>query len=293
MEINISSNVWKHRDGRTRGEFWDFEIARNKYNFYEFENKKGNALIVSPEGNPPHILSIYPNEDFIRIDNDGKIKYRLTIDGITLKNDSLSEGAEVIYSNGDKAIGEIYIDWLPIPKKIKEWMENGFPSNIAKNKILFQNGNYYYADGRHTKVINGKTEEQLIAERKASDAKAKAELKKQQAARAENEKNTKATQAFLNSVWGKRFTFNGYGDQYGNYNHGSSVLTFSSNHSDIWLDIAGTTQHFKIDHINGKEIWVKDIFAYVSSITIIPIKRNGKQAFKVSFYSLDTTYILY
>lgn len=209
---------------------------------------------------------------------------------------------KIIWDDGVKYEGRVYI---VKNKKDNRHYSECFPSLYANDplyfkkltvadNIVFVEGTRYGPDGNVEETYKeGWSNIEIEAARNKAAIAKQEEQRKQAQARAEKEKNTKATQAFLNSAWGKKFKFNGYGDQYGNYNHGSSVLTFSSNHSDIWLDIAGTTTHFKIDHINGEDIWVKDIFAYVSAVTITPIKRNGKQAFKVSFYSLDTTYILY
>ena len=173
-------------------------------------------------------------------------------------------------------------------------MENEFPSNIAK-ELQFNNGEYYYADGRSTKVINGKKEEQLIAEKKAAETKALTEREQQVKARAEKEKNTKATAAFLNSAWGKKFNFDGYHD--GNrYVHGSSVLRFSYDRSDIWLDVAGHTYHFIVDGVSdddGKSIRCREIGTAMPGVYISPITRNGKRAFKILFVFAELEYMLY
>ena len=293
MEICLHSHVIKYSDGTTSMEVWDFAIVGDN-GVYNFGNNKGHKLLVSSIGDNPGFKSIYPNGDFIEVSNSGAIKYKLTFDGIIIQNIPQKDATEITYKNGDKAIGDVSIGWQPVPKKIQQWMENEFPSNIAK-ELQFNNGEYYYADGRSTKVINGKKEEQLIAEKKAAETKALTEREQQVKARAEKEKNTKATAAFLNSAWGKKFNFDGYHD--GNrYVHGSSVLRFSYDRSDIWLDVAGHTYHFIVDGVSdddGKSIRCREIGTAMPGVYISPITRNGKRAFKILFVFAELEYMLY
>lgn len=250
----------------------------------------------------------WPNGDYCSLGLVQDIPYppyRLTLaDGTRIEKIVDNRFKKKMYlNNGDRFEGAVCFNkqikksgtdnYLIDDPSINPTSPQFFKKLTFNQDIVMEEGTYYKVDGSKMNYKDGYSNLELEAARNKAAIAKQEEQRKQAQARAEKEKNTKATQSFLNSAWGKKFTFNGYGDQYGNYNHGSSVLTFSSNHSDIWLDVAGTTTHFKIDHINGEDIWVKDIYAYVSAVTITPIKRNGKQAFKVKFYSLDTTYILY
>ena len=307
VNSQITSTIRTTSNGGFQSDLWEIKF------YGDHTNSEGVILTIYKEmgldsfGRKTELtLSkiTWPNGDYCSLGLVEDIPYppyRLTLaDGTRIEKIVNNRFKKKMYlNNGDRFEGSVCFN-----KQIKKSGTIDDPSinptspqffkKLTFNQdIVMEEGTYYKVDGSKMNYKDGLSDRQILAQQEAAKAKLVAEREKQQAASAEKEKNTKATQAFLNSAWGKRFTFNGYGDQYGNYKHGSSVLTFSSNHSDIWLDVAGTTKHFKIDHINGEDIWVQDIFAYVAAVSITPIKRKGKQAFKISFYALDMTYILY
>lgn len=225
---------------------------------------------------------------------------------VSLKRNYNKWDGEIKYDDGVVYKGTVYL--VKGKKNNRSYSETVRPSiyeedplyfkklTVADN-IVFVNGTRYGPDGNVEETYkDGWSNLEIEAARNRATIAKQEEQQKQAQARAEKEKNTKATQAFLNSAWGKRFTFNGFEDTYGNYHHGSSVLRFSNNRTDIYLDVEGETHWFKIDHIaddTGKDIWVRNWNGMMAVVYITPMMRNGKRVFKVHFTTADLVYYLY
>ncbi len=214
---------------------------------------------------------------------DGEIKYD---DGVVYKGTVyLVKGKKDNRSYSEKVQPSIYEEDPLYFKKL----------TVADN-IVFVNGTRYGPDGNIEETYEaGWSNLEIEAARNRAAIAKQEEQQKQALARAEKEKNTKATATFLNSAWGKKFNFGGYHD--GNrYVHGSSVLRFSYDRSDIWLDVAGHTYHFLVDGVSdddGKSIRCREVGTAMPGVYISPIMHNGKRAFKILFVFAELEYTLY
>lgn len=300
ITARLDNNLIRDEKGNLWTDVWTITPTKNS-------NAKGARLDVEDDS---YTLR-WPNGDYYNLLKNGADWYitdfSLTLsDGTRFYKPTTKEKKCVLYlSNGDRYEGRIYLGVFNNSGK-KETSDE-LPSidpqdalyykkiSLTNNCYLYS-GDYFLSDGTKMRYNFGKSDRQRLEEEKAARAKTAVEREKQAKARAEKEKNTKATQAFLNSAWGKRFTFNGFEDTYGNYHHGSSVLRFSNNRTDIWLEVEGETYWFKIDHIaddTGKDIWVKNWNGMMAVVYITPMMRNGKRAFKVHFTTADLVYYLY
>ena len=303
ITAKLSNEIIRDEKGNLWTDVWTIIPTKNI-------NGKGGRLDVEDDSYTLH----WPNGDYYSLLKKGAdwyiTNFSLTLsDGTRFYKPSTKEKKSVLYlSNGDRYEGRIYLGVFNNSEK-KETSDE-LPSidpqdalyykkiSLANNCYLYS-GDYFLSDGTKMNYLFGKSDRQRLEEEQAARAKAQAkaavEREKQAQARAEKEKNTKATAAFLNSAWGKKFNFGGYHD--GNrYVYGSSVLRFSYDRSDIWLDVAGHTYHFLVDGVSdddGKSIRCREVGTAMPGVYISPIMHNGKRAFKILFVFAELEYTLY
>ncbi len=294
------------------------QVIRNKMEEWEwitvpsavYKNEDGHEIRTTESSGKTHFTYVAPNGDFY---NSATCKYRFTMPDGIVGFAKESDSNIIIYKNGDKFVGETYF----IDKKSDKLLSKpSFDPNSSfyigsmtlESGVKAYTGKIQKADGKEYSLTEGLTEEELEAkklreakkeeERRAQLRKAEEERRAQQIANQKKEEEDKrVTKTFINSAWGKKYTFKKY-QMMQNVKNGEYSVQFMANRQDIFVRVNGRLEWLKFVEYSddGKElvcrIWNNN--SITGTVYIKPMKHEGKWALKFLYIDgMNTTYYLF
>lgn len=274
---------------------WNWEGIRDLETYYTTDI--GKLQIYKRNDSYEYYYNLVLNNG-VRIDTKSNI-VKLNAENGKLSR-TLSDSIWTLeYANGDKYEGSIRF----VNKNNNQMYK--MPSLDSKSPIYYESlklddnvvpytGTFTTADGNSFNMVDGKTEEELmaqaeaeIAEQERAEEQRQAELKRQQAAREANAKKVAEQRKLLNECNGKTFSFNQYFTALGGkwqVTNGNASIKFWKNGQEIIVRISGTLNILEFREItaDGELSCYEAGNPLYGSWYIKIINNKGKKAFVVN-----------
>lgn len=306
-------NVELSQSVNNKKEEWG--INYYKTDVYQSEDKNSFLKVFDNITNgSPRIIYYSQNEPITYYDSKGAFLFHL-IDGDVMRDSTLQ--CAISYKDGSTFKGKTLFkgkdgnglsETVSFDPSSKFYIGNYDINTPIKSSIAPYTGLLSYEDGRSVRYTEGLTEEELKAkklleakkekERQAQLKKAEAERRAQQIANQKKEaENKRATQTFMNSAWGKKFTFKKY-QMMQRVTNGEYSVQFMANRQDIFVRVNGRLEWLKFKNYSDdwKELvcslWNNN--SITGTVYIKPMKHEGKWALEFLYIDgLNTTYRLF
>lgn len=270
--------------GKTTREYenweWGFDLNDT------IKNEKGHKLILSKAGT---YRIEFPKGEFM---DSGQGTYKIMKKEGLIAKLTKDSPCTITYRNGDKFVGEVmFVDTLYGQNYKFPSLKASSPVYVGKlvldKNILPFTGTFTTADGNSFNMIDGKTEEELMAQAEAElEEQQMADQRRKQAQQA-NAKKVAEQRKLLNECNGKTFSFNQYFTALGGkwqVTNGNASIKFWKNGQEIIVRISGTLNILEFREItaDGELSCYEAGNPLYGSWYIKIINNKGKKAFVVN-----------